>query len=261
MHRLTPIRRLVLLLFFWGVPGQATEPGLRQDAGAFRSASTGWTYPLRVYLPAGYAESERNYPVLYALDGRIRFDLITNRLDELGAEVIVVAIDATSNARRDIDFVIPGADAYTRFLTEELIPWTDKQYRTDPTARAMAGHSLAGLLCALMLLFEDPDQRQFSAFLISDASFWDKPKKTEQLVARLRVATDTVPVNLFMAAATKGNIKGARMFHSLMEESDFSDLEITYEVYKTNHKGVIEPSFRDGLEWLYGSSGVRRNRD
>jgi predicted alpha/beta superfamily hydrolase len=258
MRNLTPIRGLILFLFaplivIWVVPGQAAEPGLRQDAGAFRSVYTGWTYPLRVYLPASYAESERNYPVLYALDGRIRFNLIANQLDELGAEVIVVAIDATTNARREIDFVIPGAGAFALFLSEELIPWTEQQYRTDPSARGLAGHSLAGLFCALMLLFEDPDQRQFNAFLISDGSFWDMPEKTEQLVARLRVATDSLPVNLFIAAAIKGdgNYKGSRIFYSLMEESGFSDFNVTYEVYKTNHKGVIEPSFRDGLAWLY----------
>ena len=253
MRRLNTACKITLLLLVWAAQGQATEPGLRQDAGAFRSVYTRWTYPLRVYLPAGYAASERDYPVLYALDGRIRFDLIANRLDELNAEVIVVGIDATTNARREIDFELPGANAYSRFLTEELIPWADAQYRTDPASRALAGHSLAGLMCALMLLFEDPDQRQFDAFLISDASFWDMPHKTEQLVARLRVATDTVPVNLFMAAATRGNLKGSEWFHSLMQDSAFSDLNMTYEVYKTSHKGVIEPSFRDGLGWLYGS--------
>jgi len=246
-----------LLLAAWALSGRAAEPGLRQDAGAFRSAYTNWTYPLRVYLPSGYAESEQRYPVLYALDGEIRFDLITERLDELGAEVLVVAIGATSNARREIDFVIPGASAYTRFLTEELIPWADANYRTDPAERALAGHSLAGLLSALMFLFEDPEQRYFSSFLISDASFWDKPEKTRQLIEALRVKTNSVPVTLFIAAgakgnaATKGNLEGTRRFHSLIQDSNFADLDMHYEIYKTNHKDVIRPSFTDGLAYLY----------
>ena len=240
-----------LLLAAWALSGHAAEPGLRQDAGAIRSAYTGWTYPLRVYLPPGYAESEQRYPVLYALDGRIRFDLITERLDELGAEVIVVAIYATSNARREIDFVIPGASAYTQFLTEELIPWADATYRTDPAERTLAGHSLAGLLSALMFLFEDPEQRYFNSFLISDPSFWDKPEKTRKLIDRLQVTSDSVPVTLFIAAATKGNLEGTRNFHSLMQDSNFEDLDMLYKVYKTNHKKVIRPSFRDGLAYLY----------
>jgi predicted alpha/beta superfamily hydrolase len=248
---------LALLLSAWALSGHAAEPGLRQDAGAIRSAYTGWTYPLRVYLPAGYAASKQRYPVLYTLDGEFRFDLVTERLDELGAEVIVVAIGATSNARREIDFVIPGALAYSQFLTEELIPWADANYRTDPAERALAGHSLAGLLCALMFLFEDPEQRYFNSFLISDASFWDKPEKTRQLIESLRVTTASVPVTLFIAAgakgnaATKGNLEGTRMFHSLMQDSNFTDLDMRYEVYATNHKDVIDPSFRDGLAYLY----------
>jgi len=242
---------LALLLAVWALSGHAAEPGLRQDAGAIRSAYTGWTYPLRVYLPSGYAESDQRYPVLYALDGRIRFDLITERLDELGAEVIVVAIYATSNARREIDFVIPGALAYTQFLTEELIPWADANYRTDPAERTLAGHSLAGLLSVLMFLFEDPKQRHFNSFLISDPSFWDKPEKTWKLIDRLRVTSDSVPATLFIAAAAKGNIEGTRKFHSLMQDSNFEDLDMLYKVYKTNHKKVIRPSFRDGLAYLY----------
>ena len=242
---------LAVLLAAWALSGHAAEPGLRQDVRAIRSAYTDWTYPLRVYLPAGYAESKQRYPVLYALDGRIRFDLITERLDELGAEVIVVAIYATSNARREIDFVIPGASAYTQFLTQELIPWTDANYRTDPAERTLAGHSLAGLLSTLMFLFEDPKQRYFSSFLISDPSFWDKPEKTWKLIDRLRVTSESVPVTLFIAAATKGNLEGTRKFHSLIQDSNFEDLDIQYKVYKTNHKDVIRPSFRDGLAYLY----------
>jgi hypothetical protein len=106
-------------------------------------------------------------------------------------------------------------------------------------------------------LFEHPQQRQFNAFLISDPSFWDKPEKTRTLIERLRVSTDTLPVTLFIAAgsqgnaATKGNLEGTRMFHSLMQDSNFEDLDMYYKVYDTNHKDVIRPSFRDGLEYLY----------
>jgi len=46
-------RCLALLLVAWTLSGQAAEPGLRQSAGAMRSAYTGWTYPLtdkRVFI-------------------------------------------------------------------------------------------------------------------------------------------------------------------------------------------------------------------
>ena len=133
---------LTLLTCIWVSAGHSATPGKRLDAGSMESESTGWTYPLRVYLPAGYEDSAQSYPVLYALDAKIRFDLIADRLDELGAQVIVVAIDTTGDTRREIDFVLPGARAYTEFLIDELIPWTDSRYRTDTTQRTLAGQNM-----------------------------------------------------------------------------------------------------------------------
>ncbi len=250
-------RFVIALLFTLALTAHAADTGERENAGTYRSLYTRWTYPLQVYLPPGYAETERRYPVLYALDSRVVFNMIADLLDELAIEAIVIGIDATTNARRGVDFDIPGAAVYTQFLTQELIPWVDEQYRTDPGARALAGHSLGGLLCGLMLLFDEPEQRHFNAYLISDGSFWDKPEKTQVHVDRLRRHTDTVPVSVFLAAATRGNRKSTDSFQALIERQGFQELNMVYKLYRTSHKGVIAPSYRDGLVWLYksGASG------
>jgi predicted alpha/beta superfamily hydrolase len=249
--RFIAIHSLILLIFICIAPALAAEPGQRLSHKPVRSAATGWAYPLRIYLPFNYAESKQRYPVLYALDGKIRFDLVADRLDELEAEVIVIGIDTTGDVRREIDFVMPGVKAYAEFLTQELVPWIDKQYRTNPRRRALAGHSLAGLASALTMLLENPYDRKFSAFLISDGSFWNQPEQTDALLEELRAKTTALPVKIFMTGATDGNIRGARAFRQRLEDSNFKGLRITYEVYEADHRSVIPLSFRDGLQALY----------
>lgn len=233
------------------VEASAAAAGQRQPAGNLNSASTGWTYPLQVYLPPGYADSERSYPVLYALDAKIRFDKLADMLDAAELQIIMLGIGTTGDTRREFDFTLPGASAYARFLSDELVPWVDARYRTDQTTRGLAGHSLAGLMTTLALLLENPDSRRFNLLLVSDGSFWNQPKLTQGLIDQLRERTDTLPVKLFMTGATKGNIKGVRKFHAELRDQDFAELELVYKVYATDHRGAITPSLQDGVLELF----------
>jgi predicted alpha/beta superfamily hydrolase len=236
------------------VQAYATAAGERQPGGTINSASTNWSYPLQVYLPPGYAESDRTYPVLYAMDARVRFDRIADILDAADLQIIMIGIGTTGEVRREFDFTMPGARSYAGFLSDELVPWVDARYRTDPSARGLAGHSLAGLMTALTLLLENPDSRRFNLLLVSDGSFWSQPKLTQGLIRQLRDATDTLPVKLFMTGATKGNNKGARNFHAQIRDGNFAELELSYKVYELDHRAVIGPSLRDGLIELFSGT-------
>jgi predicted alpha/beta superfamily hydrolase len=118
--------------------------------------------PFRVYLPRGYRQHVgRRYPVLYLLDGQNIFErgefgswnaqpnldrLISRGLIE---EVIVVAIDHGRD--RFADYVPRedggAADRHARFMTQELKPWIDRNYRTltGPSDTAVMGSSLGGV--------------------------------------------------------------------------------------------------------------------
>lgn len=123
---------------------------------------------VRLYLPPGYEQSKRRYPVLYMHDGQNLFDDATSysgewgideTLNELarsrGLELIVVGIDNGGSERihelnpfDNPEFGKGQGQEYTAFIVEVLKPWIDQHYRTRPERRhtAIMGSSMGGLI-------------------------------------------------------------------------------------------------------------------
>lgn len=116
---------------------------------------------IHVNLPPNYAVARQRYQVTYLLDGHVRqffdmtvaaagYDLTGDAHDYATPAQIVVGVD-----QRD-----RGADLgrnqelFTRFLVEELVPYIDREYRTNGF-RTLIGHSLGGRF-ALMTLCRAP---------------------------------------------------------------------------------------------------------
>ena len=196
-----PLHSFAICLRRWGGSDDGDRVvGTRLPPQDIASVQTGWTYPIYVYLPDGYATSGLHYPVIFELDAEAHFDDSADILDAEARQVILVSIGNTGADRREIDFTMPDARPYYDFLTLELIPFIDAQYRTDPGNRTLAGHSLAGLFTGLALLFETPGARNFLSFLSSDGTFWHQPEQTLALEQQLADVTSQLPVNLILTA-------------------------------------------------------------
>ena len=105
--------------------------------------------------PATYGNGEDRYPVLYLLDDDGHFHHTTGIVNFLSRnqripEVLVVAIPNTdrtrdltppSQVKEDIDRAPThgGADTFLRFISDELMPWVEQNYRTRPY-RILVGH-------------------------------------------------------------------------------------------------------------------------
>ena len=122
---------------------------------------------LRLYLPPGYATSNKRYPVLYMHDGQNLFDAATayagewkvdETLDALAKEgkleLIVIGIDnggekrmTELNAWDNPQFGAGENRAYTDFIVKTVKPMIDRQYRTlpDRAHTAIMGSSMGGL--------------------------------------------------------------------------------------------------------------------
>lgn len=130
--------------------------------------SAAWNGPVnyRVYTPAGY-EARAKLPVLYVTDGNDfgdeRIGGMQVALDNLIAEgriqpLIAVFIDARNpdnpeQNRREQQFLARPED-FLKFITDELIPTIDAQYRTAANAegRGIAGASFGGVLATYAAL-------------------------------------------------------------------------------------------------------------
>lgn len=110
----------------------------------------GETRIVHVHLPRDYGIAKQRYPVIVLLDGQVRpfFDLTIAAADyELTSDAFPVAMPrqivvAVEHPDRGVDLG-SNADAFLRFLTTELLPRIDREYRTLPF-RTLVGHSRGG---------------------------------------------------------------------------------------------------------------------
>jgi predicted alpha/beta superfamily hydrolase len=138
-----------------------------------RSAFLGPTRHVEIWLPPGYdSASSTRYPVLYMSDGQNLFDpRIANtgvdwgvdeavvRLSQRGIIPPVIVVGVWSSAERGTEYSPwHRADAYARFLIEELMPRVNAEFRTltGPDNTAVMGSSMGGLL-SFYLVTHHPD--------------------------------------------------------------------------------------------------------
>jgi predicted alpha/beta superfamily hydrolase len=169
---------------------------------AFPSKILGNRRDILVYLPRGYRRlSRRRYPVLYLQDGQNVFDAATSfagvewgvdetaeRLikENLIEPLIVVAI-ANMGEQRIHEYaptrgVIDArakrkkrskglARKYGHFLIDELKPYIDRKYRTNPEFTGLGGSSLGGLVTlAIGILYPHAFRR---LMVMSPSIWWD----------------------------------------------------------------------------------------
>jgi predicted alpha/beta superfamily hydrolase len=135
---------------------------------------------LLVSLPENYNESNKNYPVIYRLDGESIFlETITEtkRLTDL-QEFIIVCIQNVDRGRD----MLPSISQYSPkdgsnekfllFFKNELIPYIDNNYRTSDF-KILCGQSTSGLF-TLFTFLQEPGL--FNAYIaISPSSADCKP--------------------------------------------------------------------------------------
>jgi enterochelin esterase-like enzyme len=131
---------------------------------------------VRTFLPAGYENTDRDYPVLYMFDGHNLFDRATSafgsewRIDETLTDmqargqvegVVVVGIDAAPDAAGRYsqysawDWTGPDGQPVAAtgrttadFLVETVMPYVNRTYRVRPgrAATALGGSSMGGYM-------------------------------------------------------------------------------------------------------------------
>lgn len=126
---------------------------------------------LIVWLPPGYEEGSKRYPVLYMHDGQNVFDPATSsfgvdwRVDEIADSLIrsrqmePTIIVGIYNSPDRMEEYVPGVkgSAYMDFVVNTVKPLIDQGYRTKPGAKhTLTGGSSAGGIMAFMLAWEFP---------------------------------------------------------------------------------------------------------
>lgn len=132
----------------------------------FNSAILGGEVTYLEHLPDGYEKSGKTYPVVFLMNGQniSQFASDAATLDNLANEripdMILIGISNTGVAKcalacPDDSGHVKGAETFSAFLKEEMIPEISRNYRTNGY-RILAGQSNAGL-SVIYTLLSDPD--------------------------------------------------------------------------------------------------------
>lgn len=229
-----------------------------------------------VYLPDGYGESTKSYPVLYLLHGAWGTDRnwseqgsmqeIADRTIASGFAVpmIVVMPDARGTGEnyggaRMGYFSVPGWD-YEKYFHEELIPLIDSTYRTIPDKkhRAIAGLSMGGG-GAVGYAQQYPEYYGTSCSLSGAVGFASRKDVTavEENFDKSVVRTDPT---VFVENATPEqleNLRSVRWYADCGDDDFLYDCNIAFYKAMREQNIPIEYRMRDGAHnWTYWRSAL-----
>jgi predicted alpha/beta superfamily hydrolase len=184
-------------------------------------------YEIYVGLPASYhAQPQRRFPVLFVTDADYAFPLVRSIARRVGnggqglEEFILVGLSYSAgdtpefSRRRDYTPTPNGertpdpsgrppifgeAEAYRRFLAEEVMPFIAASYRTDTNRNIYAGHSYGGLF-GLHVLLAEP--KMFSHYIIGSPSLWFDQKAMFARERDYAGANKDLRANVLMAVAS-----------------------------------------------------------
>lgn len=261
------------------------------------------TYRLYISLPITYANSERTYPVVYLADGNGLFPLLRSISEGLigGLEIprlIIVGIgydtddasawgrlrerdllptDASaSDAARRQEFTKTGirrgqAASFLRFIREELKPFINLNYRTDPVDNTYVGNSYGGLF-GLYGLFHHPDT--FNRYVIGSPAIHHDNRVVLAYEAEYAAHHDDLPVRMFMAVGAREEmddhlidpsfqfVTNVKVLAERLHKRRYPGLQLVTNVLEgETHFSVIPSTFSCGLRVVFPWSVWERGRD
>lgn len=235
---------------------------------------------ISVYLPNSYNDNNYiNYPVLYLLDGRKFFASFSGVITQLSSdaspqipEMIVIGITSqdrvkdssptnsligyTMEEEKGLE-VSGGANNFLRFIQKELIPFVEKNYRTN-SYRTLVGYSFTGLP-VLQALFSIPET--FNSYLVIDFSAWWDNEIMMQRFKKFSKEYNGSKRDIFFTTVDRVSNKvypekynSGWTFIQEFEQNPPSNVSFSYKKYtykEENHHSMPLISFIDGIKYIF----------
>lgn len=223
---------------------------------------------LLISLPEDYGKSDKTYPVLFKLDGDKEnflqafsaafylFDMTDNAPDP-----IIIGIENTDRNRD----MLPDqkANYFIQFIHTELIPFVDRNYRTNGF-RILCGQSLSSLF-ALYSFLEQPDI--FDAYILGSFGFY-KESLSVLFENELKRNSDLKSIGTKYLFVGNGKLdkndpdgtitKRGDQFLELLKQTVPSSVMMKCKVYEEEGH-VPYPTIYEGLKWIYSNEKIITN--
>lgn len=252
-----------------------------------------------VRLPASYnnkSYDKQSYPVMYVLDGKSAFFPLAGVVSFMSEkesvnfqipEMIVVGVD-TENRLKDLtpnpSTRMPdgqeaktesqklmmagggGGETFFKFLTEELFPKIEGDYRTLPY-RMYVGHSLGGLTTVYTLLKHPGIFNSY--FSIDGSLWWDNGKYVREAPFDLKNMKSTTIQRMYISVidstqAGAGNAFHIQSIHQLakaLKDYGPANVQSKMEVIPdTDHSSIPLLSWYNGMRYIFEGYDVSHYR-
>jgi tetratricopeptide (TPR) repeat protein len=219
------------------------------------SMSEGRSY--LVHRPADYDITNTRYPVLIVLDGNEHFQHVSTTVDFLTAAgripaMLVIGIPNTDRDRDMDSTAAPDSSPFLNFITDELVPTLDRDYRTQPY-RILVGHSGAGLYTLYSMINAS---EVFRAYIVIAPAFGDNrdlPKVVDAFLQQHPDPNLNADVFLTTGDSQGQGLSGAWELSSYLQEraSRVRDLRFTFRRYVESHAAVPLLSVYEGLQSIF----------
>lgn len=263
------------------------------------SGPLGRTYQLFISLPPSYEERvTHSFPVLFVTDASYAFPLVRNiglMVGDRGKgleEFVLVGLSyakgetgqysrrrdytSTPNSEDTVSDMPDGrpaihgeAEAYRRFIADEVFPLVAESYRVDMNRKIFAGHSYGGLLGAHMLLTEPT---MFQRYILSSPSLWFDNKVMLARERAYAAAHTDMRADVFLAIGgfetvkpSSGNkryhrnndmVRDLRTFEAQLRSRRYPNLRVEAAVIDDeDHLTVYPAAITRGLMWALPAAG------
>jgi predicted alpha/beta superfamily hydrolase len=252
-----------LLLFMSVFACISAQDGYTVKKDSLNSAVLKQNRKISIFLPEGYEKGDSKFPVIYVLDadGRDQHTVPTARFLFVNNKMPKAIIVGVFNVDRNHDFLPDssknaptggGADSFVKFFREELIPYIDKNFRTEPF-KVLIGHSYGGVF-TMHALLTDPDL--FDAYIAIDPSFWYKNQMQVTSAQAEFTKTKNWNKSIFITGREGGGMKdmGITPMEKLLKSSAPKELNWKVVSYAAeDHGSVPFKSVYDGLRFIFDS--------
>ncbi|MCH7475094.1 MAG: alpha/beta hydrolase [Gemmatimonadetes bacterium] len=248
-------------------------------------------FRISVSFPFGYRQmADAQFPVLYLPDAWWTFGMATDiarvlAADQLIPPMLVVGIgypgglgdaialrvrDMTLRQSAGVEQMIAqevaafgphppltsgGADDFLRFLTEELAPRIERDYRGDPNQRVLHGHSLGGNF-VVDVVFRQPEA--FTHYIASAPALGIDDGVSFLNEREYAADHDSVPASLYLAVGLLDRPELVAGVAALVDTLTVREYKgFRWEISRLEgqtHRSVMPVVLRDGLRWIFPDS-------
>ncbi len=271
---------LFTLLYCKNSPKSENSLKLSNDFTAY-SKSIKDTFHISVQLPLEYKEQpNKHYPVIVLTDANFYYPMLAPVLHQyekggLLPPLILVGIGYKSfklmDSIRVRDYLYPkaipsdemkapgGGLSFYQFITNELLPKIDSNYRTENKNRALLGHSFGGYF-SLYALLEQLNQKRhdFKGFVSASPSLWYNNNYLFQLPKKLKTTQDSL--NLFLSVGNietpeEWTVQPLKNISKQLISENPKNIKLNTEIYNhLDHMDVGLISFIRSLELMYAKN-------